>query len=169
LIHPCGSNPNKNWAPDRFAAVADYLVARHNLDVLVTGTEVDKNEVRRIMTHVSASSRVYDVSGKFTMPEMAALYARASLMVTVDTGPMHVADAVGTPLVALFLPWNGRFRPFRQPEAALMPLNDQGQPLMTSMPHDAESVQYLLRIPVAQVLAAVNQSLAKRSSLAATV
>lgn len=103
-IHACSNDAERNWKAERFAAVADYLVEQHNLDVVLTGTDSDAMDNARIISSMLHLERAHNAAGCFRLQELPAFYERAKLMVTVDTGPMHIAAAMQTPIVALFLP-----------------------------------------------------------------
>ncbi len=92
----------KRWFPDRFAAVADILGSKYGFKVLLVGgpgeTQIG-DEIEKAM-----SSRPLNMIGKTTVREMMAFLSLADLVVTNDSGPMHVAAAFDRPIVALFGP-----------------------------------------------------------------
>ena len=101
-VNPVALWETKLWLNDRFAALGDRMVTELGVDVVFTGGLADRTvnqRIRRLMTAPSA-----DLSGRTSLTMLAALYRRAALLVTTDTGPMHLAAAVGTPVVALFGP-----------------------------------------------------------------
>ena len=104
LLHPTSYWFFKCWAPEKNASVIDFLWERFRLPVVVTGSNVpDETEfVHKIVAAVHAP--VTDLSGKLDLKQLAALIRRAVLFFGVDTAPMHIAAAVGTPVVALFGP-----------------------------------------------------------------
>jgi len=155
VVHPCSSNPNKSWCPKRFSEIADYLVSKYDLDVVVSGSSGDTREADLVIENSEHRSRMCSLAGTLSLPQAAALYSSAAIMVTVDSGPMHIADAVGTPLVALFLPWNRNCRPYTQPGAVVLPDDPEFSALLES-PDDTEWVNYMLRIPVDRVKCAVD-------------
>lgn len=92
--------PAKRWLPDRFAAVADRLIGALNADVLIFGSTAERplaEQVAGAMTHTPTI-----VAGDTSLRQSLALMARCRLMVTNDSGPMHLAAALGIPLVAIF-------------------------------------------------------------------
>jgi heptosyltransferase I len=93
--------PTKLWEPQFFASLADRLEGL-GISVVFTGGEQDGpalNEIGRFMTR-----RHRCLDGRTSLNTLAALYRRAQVVVTTDSGPMHLAAAVGTPVVALFGP-----------------------------------------------------------------
>jgi ADP-heptose:LPS heptosyltransferase len=147
---------------ERFAAVADHLVRAYDLDVLVTGSGRDAGRIEELRRGVAQPERVVAAAGSFALPELAAVYRLADIMVSADTGPTHLADMVGTPLVTLFLPWHAVNRPYRQPDAVVLPPGLPARCAFNASPPDADTVRYLHRIAVEQVLKGVDAKLAAR-------
>ncbi len=101
-INPMAQWESKLWSRKRFARVADHLQKELQLPAIFTGGPDDRSyidDIRRMMT-VPAPS----LAGRTDLLTLAALLQQARLVVTTDTGPMHIAAAVGTPTVALFGP-----------------------------------------------------------------
>jgi heptosyltransferase I len=101
-INPVALWETKLWLNDRFAALADRLVRAHDLDVVFTGGPGDRETIADIRAKMT--EKAADFSGRTTLTMLAALYQQAALLVTTDTGPMHLAAAVDTRVVALFGP-----------------------------------------------------------------
>lgn len=100
----------KQWYPDRFVEVGRRLAAR-GLRVAVVGGPAEAALGAQVAAGIGDAAASF--AGKTSLPRLAALVARCSLFVTNDTGPMHVAAAVGTPVVAVFGPTDPRTtRPF---------------------------------------------------------
>jgi lipopolysaccharide heptosyltransferase I len=101
LINPGAAWPNKRWPPARFGAVAAATHREHGLRSIVLwgpGEEALASSV------VAASGGAAEAAPPTTIPDIVAITHRARLMVSGDTGPLHIGGAVGTPLVALFGP-----------------------------------------------------------------
>ncbi len=101
-VHPRTLWKTKMWSPGKTAGLCARLVQDHDCRVLLTGGKGDAGECERI--RAEAGKGVYTIAGKTSLRESACLLADAALLVTVDSGPMHLACAVGTPVVALFGP-----------------------------------------------------------------
>jgi len=100
MISPCSSHTRRNWYPERYAALADHAVARGWRVVLCGGRSVLERETAdAIMAQMQAPA--LDLVGKDTLKQLPALLARADLLVTPDSGPMHIAGAVGTRVLGL--------------------------------------------------------------------
>ncbi len=101
-----GMNPGaaygsaKCWAPGRFGELGKRLASRWETKVLLFGREGERPMVYEILRHLG--SKGIDLTGRTGLLQLAALLERCALLVTNDTGTMHVAAAVGTPVVALF-------------------------------------------------------------------
>ncbi|MEZ5065202.1 MAG: lipopolysaccharide heptosyltransferase II [bacterium] len=101
--------PAKRWPADRFAAVGRALHER-GLDVAVLGGPGDRAEVEAVL---ASAPDALDLGGRTTVGQLAAVLESADLLVTNDTGPMHLAAAVGTPVLAVFGSTSPRWtRPF---------------------------------------------------------
>jgi heptosyltransferase-1 len=101
LLNPGAAWPNKRWPPDRLAAVAVELRERHGVASVVLwgpGEESLAGEV------VAAARGAAVLSPKTTVGDLVAMARGAALMVSGDTGPTHIAAAVGTPIVGLYGP-----------------------------------------------------------------
>jgi lipopolysaccharide heptosyltransferase II len=90
----------KCWFPDRFGELGERLSKKWEASVLLFGKEEEKSVVQEILQHIRG--RGIDLTGKTNLLQLAALLERCTLLVTNDTGTMHVATAVGTPVIAIF-------------------------------------------------------------------
>ncbi len=90
----------KLWGEERFARVGEALARRHGARILVIGSSSDLPSVRRLASYMNLAPFV--AAGRTDLKVLIALLRRIDLLVTVDSGPMHLAAALGTPLVALF-------------------------------------------------------------------
>ncbi len=102
-IHASGGRPIKQWNPERFAAVAARLQTSLGATIVLTGSPADRECVDTVKAALEPT-RVVDVCGSADLPTLAAVLERLDVLVTGDTGPMHVAAAVHTPIVAVFGP-----------------------------------------------------------------
>jgi len=92
--------PAKRWLPDRFAGLADRLIEALDADVLIFGSREEMPLAEAVAQGMKRPPAV--VAGKTTLREFMALLARCHLVITNDSGPMHLAAALGLPLVAIF-------------------------------------------------------------------
>jgi heptosyltransferase I len=102
-IHVSGGRAIKQWEPDRFAALASRLIRARGAGVVLTGSAADRALVNEVAGGLDRTA-VIDLAGELDLPMLAAVLERLDVFVTGDTGPMHVAAAVGVPVVAIFGP-----------------------------------------------------------------
>ncbi|MET9773691.1 glycosyltransferase family 9 protein [Streptomyces sp. NPDC006367] len=129
VLHPGASVPARAWSPERSAeAVRELAAAGHR--VLVTGGPGERD-----LTAYVAGGHGTDLGGRTEAPELAGVLAGASVVVTGNTAPAHLAAAVGTPVVSLFAPVvpAGRWRPYGVPYVLL---GDQDAPCADSRARD---------------------------------
>lgn len=100
VLAPSTTWPTKCWPADRYAALGDALAKEHGCRIVLIGTADEGKALAQIASAMSVP--VVVAAGALTFREAAALIARSCLLVSGDTGPMHVAAALGTPQVALF-------------------------------------------------------------------
>jgi heptosyltransferase-1 len=101
ILNPGAAWPNKRWPPPRFGAVAAALHARHGLASVVTWGPGEQSIAQET---VSASSGAAMLTPPTSVGDLVALARGASLMISGDTGPTHIATALGTPIVGIYGP-----------------------------------------------------------------
>ncbi len=104
-LHPgSGNGKAKRWPLPHWAKLAEMLLADDTAAVVLIGAPGDRPLAQGILRRMAQPERVTDLTGRTTLPELAALLARAAVVVTGDSGPLHVAEAVGARVVALHGP-----------------------------------------------------------------
>lgn len=101
-MNPTARWATKQWPPESFAETTDRLQQRGDVRVVLIGGRGDRAVGERMMRHMRTAP--IDLMGKTTLKELIALLRRVHVLVTNDSGPMHLAAALGTPVVALFGP-----------------------------------------------------------------
>ncbi len=94
------ARPARNWLPDRFAALADRLIQKLGAAVVFIGGSEDRELVRTVM--MAMKEKAVSAAGELSISHSAALLAWCACLVSSDTGPLHLATAVGTPVVGLY-------------------------------------------------------------------
>jgi N-acetylglucosaminyldiphosphoundecaprenol N-acetyl-beta-D-mannosaminyltransferase len=94
----------RRWSPENFAAVADTLHTKYNAQIVLVGTPDDKASAVRAAMQTPA----IDLSGKTTLPQLADIIRSADLYIGADSGVLHLAAAVRTPMIGIFGPSNHR-------------------------------------------------------------
>ena len=106
----------KHWTPEGFGAVARELMETGALPILI-GTKSEQPLCRLIQSRAPGTA---DLSGRTTLAEVVALIRRAAVVVTNDSGAMHIAAALGRPAVSIFGPTNPvQVGPYAQPESVV--------------------------------------------------
>jgi lipopolysaccharide heptosyltransferase II len=98
-VNVSSKEPAKFWITERWAHLADLLTEKLDARIVFTGVPNDRRLVEPIINRMNYQG--IDFVGKTSLHQFAALLRRSNLCITVDSGPMHAAAAVGTPLVAL--------------------------------------------------------------------
>ncbi|MFL4596982.1 glycosyltransferase family 9 protein [Stenotrophomonas maltophilia] len=100
MISPCSSHVRRNWYADRYAAVANHATQRGWQVVLCGGrSELERSMADAIQAQLHTPA--LDLVGKDTLKQLPALLARANLVMTPDSGPMHIANAMGAKVLGL--------------------------------------------------------------------
>lgn len=101
IISPCSSHALRNWRAERYAAVADHAIKALGMQVVLSGgrSADERHMGDAILAHTR--SPLIDLIGKDTLKGALAMYARAQLVLSPDSGPMHMANAMGTPVLGL--------------------------------------------------------------------
>ena len=108
-VNPVAFWETKLWTNEKFAELCDRIRTELKIGVVLTGGEAAPLD--RIRGRMKTAA--VNLGGRTTLRELACLYGKASLVVTTDSGPMHIAAAVGAPVVALFGPTDpGRTGPY---------------------------------------------------------
>ena len=111
-ISPCSSHARRNWRAERYAAVAEHARARGWRVALLGGrSALERDTADAILAAMRPAQRpdeVLDLVGKDTLKQLPALLARADLLMTPDSGPMHIANAMGTKVLGLHAASNPR-------------------------------------------------------------
>ena len=117
VIHPGATAPSRRYPPESFAAVACYLVEEEGWPVVFTGTAGERALVRGVQGAMGAPSHA--LVGELDLTRLAALLSCATVLIANNTGPVHVAAAVGTPVVDLYALTNPQHTPWGVPHRVL--------------------------------------------------
>jgi len=117
VVHPGASAPSRRYPPALYAEVCRRLVAEHGCQVVFTGREEEHELIEGIRRDMEAPSA--SLAGRLSLGELAALLELAPLLIANNTGPAHVAAAVGTPVVDLYALTNPQHTPWGVPSRVL--------------------------------------------------
>jgi lipopolysaccharide heptosyltransferase II len=113
-----GYGPAKRWPASRFTALASLFQERKNALVVITGSASESSIAAEISWSLNKKPLV--LTGKTTLPELKGLISLARLFISNDSGPMHLANALGVPVVGIFGPTDPAVTgPFEQPAAVV--------------------------------------------------
>lgn len=158
-LHPASRWLFKCWPVESMAALADELHRQGHALVLTAAP--DERE-RELVAAIRARSRAefVDLSGRLSLRELAALAGRARLFVGVDSAPMHIAAAMGTPTVALFGPSGDKeWGPWMTPNRVVSSTEHSCRPCGLDGCGGSKISDCLVTLPVAQVLKACEELL----------
>ena len=97
--------PQRRWHPERFRALLRHLLSVFpSLHFVAIGSDSERAYVTSVLAELASHPRVHNLAGQLNLDELCFLLERAAALVTNDSGPMHLAAALGTPCVALFGP-----------------------------------------------------------------
>ncbi len=109
VVHPTSTAIHKVWTAEGYAALCDYLTEKKAIrTILICGKDEEEFRLNRKICDL-AKCPPLDLGGKLSLKQTAALLSKALLFIGIDSGPMHMAAAVGTPVLAIF----GPSRPWR--------------------------------------------------------
>lgn len=106
LISPCSSHPLRNWQAQRYAAVAAHAVKEHGMRVVLVGGRSSLEARTGEAIAAAAPISVVNQIGKDTLPQLLALMSKATVLLTPDSGPAHMATMVGLPVIGLYAATN---------------------------------------------------------------
>jgi len=106
VVHPGTARPEKYWLPERWAEVIAHLQSDRGLPVVLTGSNDPAERAHLTAIQHALPVPALNLAGQLTLLGTAAVLKRARLLCAVDSAPVHLADALGTPVIALFGPTN---------------------------------------------------------------
>jgi ADP-heptose:LPS heptosyltransferase len=170
-VHAGAGRAVKQWPPERLAAVATTLAREAHAAIVLTGSGGDRPIIDAVRRSLPPDVTMLDLAGTLDLVRLGALFARLDLVITGDTGPMHLAAAVDAPLVAIFGPSSpARYGPLSHRAAVVRidlpcaPCNRIRQPPARCVGHTPDCLHGL---PEALVLDAARAMLSSRSARAA--
>ncbi len=110
VISPCSSHAARNWSAERYAAVADYAAHIHDMRVVLVGgrSGIESEMGRAICAAVrtAAGAAVINQIGKDTLPQLLGLLSQSTVLLSPDSGPVHMATMVALPVIGLYAATN---------------------------------------------------------------
>ncbi len=160
LIHPAASDPAKQWPKEHFAELIDEIARKDgNARFIIVGGRENQPTARSIQN--KADTEVLDTSGQLTIRRLVSLIRHSHMLISNDSGPVHIAAAVQTPVVSIFTRNQPginpeRWQPLGERTRVVSVAPDAGTDFSKARPYDPKSMQ---QIPVRDVIAAVDSLL----------
>ncbi len=101
-IHPHASKSERNWLPERYAETVAHAVSRWQAGILLTGGNAPAEQALCEYLTQHAPESTLNLCGKTTLKQLAALFSLADVLIAPDTGAVHIARAMGTPVIGLY-------------------------------------------------------------------
>lgn len=117
VISPCSSMAYRNWHVEGYAEVIDYAAEKYQLPTVLTGgpSAIEREYAKKISQ--LCERKPVDLIGKTSLKQVLAILQQAKLLIAPDSGPVHMATAVGTPVIGLYATTNpDRARPYLNPD-----------------------------------------------------
>ncbi len=115
VLFPSASAYLKRWSTDHYAQVANHIIESSSYAIVIAGSKKDKKYAKAIMKRIASehSSRVFDVTGKTSLQELAQLIDESGLLITNDSVPIHIAALYNKKAICVLMGENyGRFAPY---------------------------------------------------------
>jgi len=117
IISACSSHKLRNWSAERYAELADYAISEYGMQVILSGGpgEIELNMAQDIIAKIQ--HHVLNLVGKDTLEHLLGLLSKATVVVSPDSGPAHIANALGVPVIGLYAcTWSKRSGPYNSLE-----------------------------------------------------
>lgn len=145
VLHPGASKGRKQWPSERFSELADKLIQNEKVVVILTWGPGEKELAEKVLGQVKRKESIV-LSQELSLKQLAELASRADLFVSADSGPMHIAAAMGARQIALFGPTDPMVNNPNNPKATVVHHpNDEGIP-STMNQIEVEEVLHLSRL-----------------------
>ncbi|MCL7945969.1 glycosyltransferase family 9 protein [Marinobacter sp. ATCH36] len=102
VISPCASHTLRNWPAERYAQLADHAIRTHGMKVILVGSPAPFEAEFCSAIESAMEEPVHNICGKDTLKQLTALLGAADLAVAPDTGPAHIASAMGTDVLGIY-------------------------------------------------------------------
>ncbi|NWO04339.1 MAG: glycosyltransferase family 9 protein [Alteromonadaceae bacterium] len=102
VISPCASHTLRNWPAERYAQLGDHAIQFHDMNVILVGSPAPFEAEYCAVIERSMKFKAHNICGQDTLKQLTALMTHADLVVAPDTGPAHIASAVGTDVLGIY-------------------------------------------------------------------
>lgn len=130
ILNPGGANNlSKKWLPERFAAVGDALAERCGAQIVVNAAPAERPDARAVLAALNTPPLLDFAERPNSLPLAKSLIARASLVVTNDTGARHLAAGLDTPVITVFISTDPEWARIDCPHERIVTVNDPFRPV----------------------------------------
>jgi lipopolysaccharide heptosyltransferase II len=117
VLHPGVSEAKRRYPAEQFVQAVSHLIRDFDYQIVLTGSEGERPLTQAISNQLSGQA--LDLAGQLTIGQLAGLLAEAPLLIANNTGPVHIAAAIGTPVVVLYAKTNPQHTPWQVPNRVL--------------------------------------------------
>lgn len=110
-ISPSAGNKIKLWPAERFAELADYIYEKYGAKIIIIGGKNDKEETEEMLKKTKRSTEIINSVGLFNIDELKALISKVNLFISVDTGPVYIAESFDVPTIDIVGPMDENEQP----------------------------------------------------------
>ena len=103
IISPCSSKKTRNWSVENYAKIADYLVEKYQAHVIICGSPSPYEIEIAGKIEALCINPVTNIAGKDTLKQLYLMMMSADLVISPDSGPIHISNAAGTPVIGLHI------------------------------------------------------------------
>lgn len=127
-LHIGANKLHRTWPVEHFAALSEFLIKHYNARIILTGSSAEEHLFNNFIYHVNPErlkhGQVINLIGKTRLQDLIALIGKCSLLVSNDTGPIHIAASVGTPTVGIYTStaYPGETAPYGEGHYVIHPL-----------------------------------------------
>ncbi len=137
LINACSSHPLRNWPADRYAAVADHAASQLGMSVVLSGGPGTLEVETAAAIKRKMQAPCLNLVGKDTLEQSKALLKQSTLVISPDSGPAHIASALGTPVLGLYAAtWSRRSGPYNSLDLCVDRFAEAAVRFRNSVPED---------------------------------
>jgi heptosyltransferase I len=108
VISPCSSHDLRNWSVEKYSQLSDWLVSEYDAQVILTAGPSAKEQAFVAKIEKLSTQKVTNIAGKDTLKQLLCLLKNANLVISPDSGPLHMSGSVGTPVIGLLAASNYR-------------------------------------------------------------
>ena len=154
-ISPSAGNKIKNWGSEKFAELADYIYKEYGAKLIIIGSGRDELEVNEMISFLDKDTKVFNTLNMFNIDELKALVSRMSIFISVDTGPIYIAEAFDVATIDIVGPMDENEQPPRGDKHKIVKILDRKKPelhIMNARDYDTkEALRQINEIEVEDV------------------